>query len=131
MIYFISGHLDLTEEEFQTHYAHKILLAIKNGDSFVVGDARGADTFAQEFLDMHDAFQNVVVFHMFDNPRNNAGGFSTAGGFKNDKERDAAMTNNSDADIAWVRPGREKSGTAKNLSRRKQNNFIIFDRKIK
>ena len=80
---------------------------------------------------MHDAFQNVVVFHMFDNPRNNAGGFSTAGGFKNDKERDAAMTNNSDADIAWVRPGREKSGTAKNLSRRKQNNFIIFDRKIK
>jgi len=40
------------------------------------------------------------------------------GGFTTDDERDAAMTMASDADIAWVRPGRKKSGTAKNLARR-------------
>lgn len=32
------------------------------------------------------------------------------------------MTAVSDYDIAWVRPGRENSGTAKNLLRRKNAN---------
>lgn len=56
---------------------------------------------------------------MFDKPRFNLG-FKTSGGYKNDEERDAAMTKNSNYDIAWVRPGKEKSGTAKNLERRKK-----------
>ena len=30
-------------------------------------------------------------------------------------------TNVSDEDLAWVRPGREKSGTAKNILRRKKS----------
>ena len=40
------------------------------------------------------------------------------GGFGSDQERDSAMTGNTDEDIAWIRPGRERSGTAKNLMRR-------------
>jgi hypothetical protein len=54
---------------------------------------------------------------MFENPRHNCG-FDSVGGFRTDKARDEAMTENSNKDIAWVRPGREKSGTAKNLKRR-------------
>jgi hypothetical protein len=45
-------------------------------------------------------------------------GFKTIGGFESDEARDAQMTLDSDLDIAWVRPGRKKSGTQKNLDRR-------------
>ncbi|MCY1079238.1 hypothetical protein [Archangium lansingense] len=115
MICFISGHLDLSEQEFQEHYAPRIDRAIALGATFVIGDARGADAMAQSYLKLKGA--TAIVFHMFDSPRHNAG-FPTKGGFKNDSERDSAMTLDSTEDLAWIRPGREKSGTAKNLQRR-------------
>jgi hypothetical protein len=115
MIYFISGHLDLSEQEFQEHYAPRIDQAIARGATFVVGDARGADALAQEYLKRKGA--RATVYHMLESPRHNAG-FPTQGGFKNDLERDTAMTRDSTEDLAWIRPGREKSGTAKNLQRR-------------
>ena len=115
MIYFISGHLDLTLEEFLEHYSPKIIEAAKNGHTFVVGDARGADAMAQKLLAELDA--SAFVYHMFGASRNNCG-FKTVGGFASDNERDEALTKASDYDIAWVRPGREKSGTAKNIRRR-------------
>ena len=116
-IYFISGHLDLTKQEFQEHYQSKIDDAIETGASFVVGDARGADSLAQHYLE--GKTNSVTVYHMFEKPRNNIG-FKTQGGFDSDASRDKEMTINSTADIAWVRPGRETSGTAKNLKRRKK-----------
>jgi hypothetical protein len=115
MIYFISGHLDVSIQEFMDHYLIPIQRGQVLGDSFVVGDARGLDLLAQEFL---RGSNKVTVYHMFESPRNNYGGYATVGGFKSDSERDEAMTAVSDEDIAWVRPGREKSGTAKNLARR-------------
>ena len=117
MTHFISGHLSLTKDEFDQHYKPHIDKAIKRGDSFVVGDAKGADKMAQEYL--LGKTDNVTVYHMITRPRNNAG-FKTKGGYKSDRERDIAMTNNSDNDIAWVRPGRELSGTQQNLNRRKK-----------
>jgi hypothetical protein len=122
-IYFISGHLDTTPEELQDEYALRLLMLIHEpGSSFVVGDARGTDTWAQSFLGKHipekEHASRVTVFHMFDAPRTNVFGFPTVGGFTSDDERDAAMTLASTHDVAWVRPGREKSGTAKNLARR-------------
>jgi hypothetical protein len=117
MVYFISGHLDVTPEEFKEHYQPKIEEVMGDGGYFVVGDARGTDTLAQEFL---KDYGEVTVFHMFENPRNNKGNHPTVSGFSTDEERDTAMTLASDSDIAWVRPGREKSGTAKNLKRRTQ-----------
>ena len=113
---FISGHLDLTDEEFEEHYKPKIERACSEGASFVVGDAVGTDTKAQEFLLKLGA--DVTVFHMFEKPRNNIGNQKTRGGYTSDTSRDQAMTAVSNEDIAWVRPGREKSGTAKNLKRR-------------
>lgn len=115
--YFISGHLSVTPEEFSTHYAPKIDQALSENASFVLGDARGADKLAQDYL--LGKTNQVVVYHMFDKPRNNAG-FPTKGGFKGDDERDACMTQDSDDDIAWVRPGRQNSGTQQNLNRRKK-----------
>lgn len=116
---FISGHIDLTEEEFALHYAPRITAAAEAGASFVVGDARGADAMGQAFLaEIGLSAERVTVFHMFVAPRCNAG-FPLRGGFTRDDERDAAMTAASSEDIAWVRPGRERSGTAKNLARRR------------
>ena len=48
----------------------------------------------------------------------NTGPFPTQGGFLSDLECDEAMTHASTRDIAWVRPGREASGTAANIARR-------------
>lgn len=117
--YFISGHLDLTLVEFREHYAPRIAAALADDadTSFVVGDARGCDLMAQLYLRDARALR-VQVFHLLEKPRNNVGGFPTIGGFPTDSARDTAMTEASDADIAWVRPGRTTSGTAANLARR-------------
>ena len=118
---FISGHLDLTEEEFEEHYAPLIQKHIDAGDNFVIGDAKGCDLMAQNYISKNADFSKgdrVFVYHMHGKPRYNPNDFPAEGGFKTDSERDIGMTDDSDMDIAWVRPGREKSGTAKNLARR-------------
>lgn len=113
--YFVSGHLDLTALEFLIHYAPRLRTAINEGALFVVGDAKGCDHRVQQFLKAMGG--QATIYHMHRTPRNNEG-FPTKGGFPNDVARDEAMTAASDDDIAWVRPGREDSGTAKNLARR-------------
>jgi len=117
MILHISGHLDLTKEEFDCHYKQAIDEAIKKEKWFVIGDAQGADEMAQKYL-YEQRYTKVIIFHMFENPRKFMGNFYVFGGFNSDLERDVAMTLYSNGDIAWVRAGREKSGTAKNLDRR-------------
>ncbi|MFN6538914.1 MAG: hypothetical protein RM021_021525 [Nostoc sp. EkiNYC01] len=115
IVNFISGHLNLTQAEFDEHYRFLIDNALEQNQSFVVGDARGADLLAQQYL--FGKTKAVVVYHMFTSPRNNVG-FSTRGGFESDTERDEQMTRDSHQDIAWVRSGRKRSGTQANLDRR-------------
>jgi len=117
MRYFISGHTDLKISEFLEHYKPAIDAALAAGDDFIVCDAGGADEIAQNYIKSNGG--KATVFHMLLRPRYNKG-FETVGGFRSDEGRDKAATSFSDADIAWVRPGREKSGTAKNIARRKQ-----------
>lgn len=112
---FVSGHIRINHGEFEQHYIPRLKEAINEKCSFVVGDADGIDLLAQQWLKARNA--NVTVYHMFENPRHNVG-FPTKGGYASDEERDTAMTNNSDFDIVWVRPGKEKSGTAQNIARR-------------
>jgi nudix-type nucleoside diphosphatase (YffH/AdpP family) len=116
---FVSGHLDLTREEFDAHYRDELVKHVDAGDSFIVGDAKGCDSMVQEFLAARKA--SVTVYHMFERPRNNAGNFPTVGGFKSDNARDSAMTAASDDDLAWVRPGRAGSGTDRNVARRRHH----------
>lgn len=116
----ISGHYDLTEAEFERHYRPQIDDALAHGDHFIVGDANGAEVAAQQYLFARlGPSERVRVFHMLDRPRHNAG-FSTVGNFDSDELRNEAMTLQSDYDIAWVRPGFELTGTARNLQRRQR-----------
>ena len=138
---FISGHRDVTQEEFDEHYAPLLSEAFGNFHSFVVGDYYGADHMAQKYLkEIGCPDYKIVVFHMFKSPRC-CESTSSIGGFTTDEDRDRAMTNSSDYDIAWVRKGKENSGTAQNLARRefmhiheqigssKKNLFLALGRK--
>jgi hypothetical protein len=84
MTHFISGHLDLTQAEFDANYRPAIDEALARSDSFIVGDARGTDAMAQNYL--LGKTTSTIVYHMFASPRNNAG-FKTMGGFETDEAR--------------------------------------------
>jgi hypothetical protein len=119
MKYFISGHRDITKDEFELYRA-TIKDAIENDQDveFVVGDYEGVDIMAQEYLKELN-YNKVTVYHMFTSPRNIASdNFMLRGGFTSDEERDAAMTRDSDMDIAFLRKGKRNSGTAQNIIRR-------------
>lgn len=125
--YFISGHMNITQEEFNEHYLYQIDQALKDPQTkFVVGDCGGADTMAQSYL--NGKTNNVVVYHMFTSPRNNVGNYKTKGRFTADIDRDEQMTRDSDVDIAWVRKTKSKriSGTEKNLLRREKQKLQNF-----
>ena len=123
--YFISGHRDVTEEEFVKHYEPQLWEAVNQPNvRFVVGDCVGVDDMAQKYLKSMGMKDEVRIYHMFESPRHDAG-FDLVGGFRSDVERDFNMTKDSDRDIAWVRPGKERSGTAQNLERRKWMNERI------
>lgn len=128
-IYFISGHRDLTIDEFNEYYIPSIsdiiALCIKELDiypRFVIGDCCGCDIMAQDYL-LDTLSYNpelITVYHCNDNPRYvNPKVINLIGDFKDDIEKDAAMTNISHADIAFVRNNMEMSGTAQNILRRK------------
>ena len=111
----ISGHLDLTQEEFDKHYKPQIDYLISEGiGDFLVGDARGCDTMAQEYLYEKKVYL-VTVFHMMEEPRNNKYGFDTDGGYKSDEERDDAMIFCANDIVAWSR--RKGSGTERNIKK--------------
>lgn len=120
MIYFISGHRDLTSQEFKELYIPKIqrVLGADPGAEFVMGDYEGADYMAQEYLVELGLSERVTVYHMWGKPRHLAPGIhKTIGGFKSDYSRDTQMTKDSDFDIAFVlKPGR--SGTYQNIMKR-------------
>ena len=153
MVFFVSGHGDVTLDEFKAIYVpilDKITTAILCGEkhSFVIGDFKGVDTFAQHYIkrvfddflmynnafSMDDMFLTaqanknkeiffenypVTIYHLFEYPRIKASEmYKSVGGFTSDEERDAAMTKNSDFDIAFVKESKLKSGTYKNIYRR-------------
>lgn len=121
--YFISGHRSITELEFEVNYKPAIdyILSQNPIAKFVLGDFDGVDIMAQNYL--LDALgiepERVTIYHMFEAPRNkNAKVINLIGGFKNDEERDAAMTKASCEDIAFVRDHTKISGTGSNILRR-------------
>ena len=122
-VYFISGHRDVTEEEFSLNYEPVIDAVLnKNPNSlFVIGDYYGVDIMAQNYLldTLEIQPEHVFVYHMFDKPRNaNPKVVNFCKGFQSDEERDAAMTAASTDDIAFVRDHTKLSGTAQNILRR-------------
>jgi hypothetical protein len=120
--YFVSGHRDLTEEEFETFYAPLIqqVLNDKPNANFIIGDCEGCDIMAQNYLvDIIDDVSRITVYCVGDAPRNvNPYIISIKNGFNDDREKDIAMTNDSFEDIALVRSPEVWSGTGENILRR-------------
>lgn len=122
--YFISGHKDITLEEFEYNYEPLINLAISKTEDakFVVGDCDGVDKMAQDYLMnvLMISPKNVTVYHMMETPRYcNPLITNFKGGYQSDEEKDTAMTKASFEDIALVRDYTKISGTAQNILRRK------------
>lgn len=117
IVAFVSGHRDITQLEFDTHYVPLLDKAILEGHRIVVGDYQGVDFIAQRYL-REKGYGDVIVYHMFTKPRYYVDGFVTRGGYVSDEDRDSAMTNDSNYDIAFVRAGKEGSGTDQNIKRR-------------
>ncbi len=120
--YFVSGHRDLTEEEFETFYIPLIqqVLNDKPNANFIVGDCEGCDIMAQNYLvDIISNISKITVYCVGDVPRNiNPYIISIRNGFIDDREKDIAMTNDSFEDIALVRNPKVWSGTGENILRR-------------
>lgn len=121
--YFISGHRDITEDEFERNYMAALEDVVSNVQDcrFVVGDYYGVDIMAQNYLvDVLGVDPDrITVYHMLEAPRNiNSQIKNMVGGFESDRERDAAMTAASSYDIAFVRDNTRISGTAENILRR-------------
>lgn len=119
MIYFVSGHRDLTEEEFNKYYIPKIKDAIWNDKNarFVVADCEGCDTmFINYMLDNYPE-ANVTIFILDLSKYKGLFPF-TLYVCKSILERDIRMTEESNKDIAFIRKGKENSYTALNILRR-------------
>ena len=141
-VYFISGHRDITKEEFHKHYKHRILNAIRDGADFVVGDCPGVDFLALELLVKYNA-NNVTIYHLGQFPMTDGEDiilpehFKTERQFDTDFERDIHMTYYSDEDILWIRDGKTHSGTHRNQLRREwlkelnDNNVEITESTLK
>lgn len=120
MVYFISGHRNLSGENFKSYYLPKIKKVISSDldPHFVVGDYEGVDYMAQQYLVSLGLAEKTTVYHMFEKPRNYVEGLKCKSGFKSDEERDSAMTRDSDFDIAFYDKKRGWSGTFTNIARR-------------
>ena len=123
MIYFVSGHRDLTQEEFNKYYAPKIdnIVSRDESASFVVGDWEGLDSMFIDYMSRFEDWEyGYITIYCVNKPRLNYPkkfGIDTHCCDSYD-ECDASMTRDSDFDIAWIRPGREDSHTALNIKRR-------------
>jgi hypothetical protein len=141
---YISGHIDLDEETFFRCYKENIDQAIEAGHWFIVGNARGADELAIQYLKEKGVDKSRVLIYYYvrdeSDPRqlkkSQLRGFPWSDGFKSYKHRDECATKDSDYDILWVRPAKETeeicktlgipynakriSGTEKNVIRRKK-----------
>lgn len=129
MIYFISGHRNITQEEFNEYYKPIIADTFlrDTNPSFVLAECEGADSMAQDYLKkllesevLYKEFApTVTVYHMYESPRYLASSkFETKGGYTSDVERDTAMTKNSNIDIAFIKDSSRDSGTRQNIIRR-------------
>ena len=121
MRYFVSGHRDLTAEEFDRHYVYQLgcVLAEDPYAEFVVGDWEGCDTMFVKYMEEYYTDVRIHIFYV-GSPRIKEGEFNEYCFHEctSYDDCDATMTRHSNFDITWVRPGREDSHTAKNIKRR-------------
>ena len=120
--YFISGHRDITENEFEYYYIPLINEALSENPNakFIVGDCDGVDIMAQNYLvSIIDDISRITVYCVGDTPKNiNSEIIYIKNGFNDEREKDIAMTNASFKDIALVKQCEYITGTGENILRR-------------
>ena len=120
--YFISGHRDITENEFEYYYIPLINEALSENPNakFIVGDCDGVDIMAQNYLvSIIDDISRITVYCVGDTPKNiNSELIYIKNGFNDEREKDTAMTNASFKDIALVKQCEYITGTGENILRR-------------
>lgn len=110
---FISGPLDPTQEYFNLHYKPKIDAAISENHDFIIGPVRGIDALALQYLISQDVSPSRITIYMasfeyasitWRNSFTHLGVnvFCVEEGVTT-RDRDAAMTRDSDYDILRYR----------------------------
>lgn len=120
MIYFVSGHRDLTKEEFEEHYVPLIQKVMTEDQlaEFVVGNWEGCDEMFLTYMRKINPEAWITIYCCSDSRIKTYNNVYIYNIFNNYDECDASMTENSDFDIAWIRQGKEDSHTANNIKRR-------------
>lgn len=143
-IAFVSGHIDITHDQFHQHYSLPLDNAIAAGHNFILSTARGTDSLALEYLLSKGVDPSRIKVYIARPTDPRKGALIDARKYTNrglsvevvvgwHAERDAEMTNASVYDVLWVRPENETrllygtkyrggriSGTQKNLERRER-----------
>lgn len=98
----ICGHIDLSIENFNKYYVPKIEESLNTCDLFYIGGAKGADTYAQEYLSNTN---NKVLICDKGEQNNNLypEKYDHKNGFASYTDRDAYMTDNVKQIIVYLR----------------------------
>ena len=136
---FISGHVNIQQHEFDTHYIPSLDEFIKLKHHVVIGNANGVDTMAYDYLIKKGHPGSLITIYHYGQSGNPTDKYLNQGvqvktGFTSYTKRDACMTTDSTDDLLWVRPVEETikllesngevyrpgriSGTEANLKRR-------------
>ncbi|KAF2679396.1 hypothetical protein K458DRAFT_422219 [Lentithecium fluviatile CBS 122367] len=123
---FVSGHINITPQQFSFHYVPALDAAIHRGDTFILSAARGADTLALAYLRTRNVDPSRITIYLHTPQPNRKPNATQARVDKMQStpeveeryrkegynirvtqgyhdERDAACTDASDYDILWVR----------------------------
>jgi hypothetical protein len=133
-IVFISGHCNLTDNEFKQFYVPSLDQLLLNPTQIVVGNAYGADTKSFDYLvENNYPLDLITVYHHGTGTQSYPENIKIVSNFASYTKRDTAMTLSSTEDLLWIRPVEEcktligakfdpkrKSGTELNLLRRRK-----------
>ena len=121
-VVFVSGHLDVTADEFAAHYPPVLASMINEGvRSFILGGGCGVDAMAQDWLARHPKSGQLHITVYDKKLENNVrfSGVHHCNGFTSYPARDEIMTERSTEDLAFIRDrGGMGSGTFQNVLRR-------------
>lgn len=120
--FFISGHPDITAEEFRKHYEHRIRKynAEYIDSKFIVCDESEFDRMAQDFLRRIGVPpKSITIYHMSRRAPINRHQYNTKA-FARACARNHAATMASTHDILWIRDNDSVCG---NLARRRMKDL--------
>lgn len=117
MRYYITGHRDLSKEEFSKIYIPEIDRIIREDSNavFLVGVCEGVDLYTRQYLIKYNIrLQIYGPYFEFDHI-NNITQVHFLVSYENAANK---MIENSDITIGFIKPGRESSFTALNILKR-------------